>query len=98
MRLIWRMFSSLLPVNHYANNMNKLWSITANTLKILLRTRQTIFFTFLVPLLLMIVIGYVTRPSSNSLKIGVVYNSDNEAAAQFVGNLKQLESLTISTG
>src|SRR3990167_4075723 len=98
MRLIWKMFSSLLLVNHYANNMNKLWSITANTLKILLRTRQTIFFTFLVPLLLMIVIGYVTRPSSNSLKIGVVYSGDNKAAAQFVENLQQSESLAISKG
>lgn len=78
--------------------MKPLWTITLSTLKMLFRNKQSLFFTWLVPLLLMLVIGFVTKNGSTTISLGVVYNHDNTAAQQVVDALQKVEVLNISTG
>lgn len=79
--------------------MQKFWSIALTTLKILVRNKQTLFFTGIMPLLIMVVIGYVTQSgSSGKLSLGIVYAESNPEAKMVVETLKKIETLEITTG
>jgi ABC-type Na+ efflux pump permease subunit len=51
--------------------MNEFLSITGSTLKMLFRNKQSLFFTWFLPLFLMIVIGYITKGGETSIQLGV---------------------------
>lgn len=74
------------------------FSIAITTLKMLLRNKQSLFFTLFLPLFLMLVIGYVTRSNDTTIRVGVIYDQSNSAAQMIVDAMGQADSLDISTG
>lgn len=78
--------------------MHPFFSITISTLKMLFRNKQSLFFTWFLPLFLMIVIGYITKTGETTIQLGVVYNHENVAAQTVVDAMDKVDSLKITTG
>lgn len=64
----------------------------------LLRNKQSLFFTVFLPLCLMLVIGYVTQSNDLSIKLGVAYDHSNAAAQTVVDAMKNVDALEVTTG
>lgn len=77
--------------------MNTFLSITKTTLKMLLRNKQSLFFTLFLPLFLMLVIGYVTRSSDTTIRLGVVYDYNNVAAQTVIDAMSNVDALEVTT-
>lgn len=78
--------------------MKAFFSITITALKMLFRNKQSLFFTWFLPLFLMLIIGYVTRETDTTIRLGVVYNHDNPATVQVVSALRNVDALEITDG
>lgn len=63
----------------------------------LLRNKQSLFFTLFLPLFLMLVIGYVTRSNDATIRLGVVYNQNNAAAQTVVDAMSKVDALEVTT-
>lgn len=79
------------------NFMKPFLSITITTLKMLFRNKQSLFFSWFLPLCLMLIIGYVTQSSDISIRLGVVYNHSNTSAQTLVDALANVDALTITS-
>lgn len=78
--------------------MNEFLSITGSTLKMLFRNKQSLFFTWFLPLFLMIVIGYITKGGETSIQLGVAYDHNNAGAQTVVEAMQNVDALQITTG
>lgn len=79
--------------------MGILWTITTATFKMLTRNKQSLFFTWFFPLMLMLAIGYLTQGNGGaSVAVGMVHSSSNTVATQIVDGLKKVEAMDITTG
>jgi ABC-2 type transport system permease protein len=79
--------------------MQQLLIITKNALRILVRNKQSIFFTLIIPLALMLVIGFITDASTEkNLIVGISYPKENEQARRTVENLRSAPTLDIFVG
>ena len=72
-------------------------SITLTTLKMLFRNKQSLFFTWFLPLCLMLIIGYVTRSNDVSIRLGVVYDHANTSAQTIVDAMSTVDALEVTT-
>lgn len=72
-------------------------SITLTTLKMLFRNKQSLFFTWFLPLCLMLIIGYVTRSNDVSIRLGVVYDHANTSAQTIVDAMSAVDALEVTT-
>jgi len=77
--------------------MKPFFSITWSTLKMLFRNKQSLFFTWFLPLCLMLIIGYVTQSSDVSIRLGVVYDHNNTSAQTLVDAMTKVSALQITT-
>lgn len=78
--------------------MSVFFTITAATLKMLVRNKQSLFFTWVLPLCLMLVIGFVTQSNDLQIRVGVVYDHANTSAQTVVDAMKQVEALEVTEG
>lgn len=78
--------------------MQPFFSITLATLKMLFRNKQSLFFTWFLPLCLMLIIGYVTRSNTTTIRLGVVYDHSNTSAQTVVDAMSAVEALEMTTG
>lgn len=72
-------------------------SITLTTLKMLFRNKQSLFFTWFLPLCLMLIIGYVTRSNDVSIRLGVVYDHTNAGTQAIVDAMSAVDALEVTT-
>ncbi|OGY86873.1 MAG: hypothetical protein A2233_05485 [Candidatus Kerfeldbacteria bacterium RIFOXYA2_FULL_38_24] len=78
--------------------MKKMWIITVSTLKMLIRNKQSLFFTLFLPLALMVIIGYVTNTADVAIRLGVVTDVQYAPPPVVLDALNKVDVLKISQG
>jgi ABC-2 type transport system permease protein len=74
------------------------WALTGATLKMWFRDKQALFFTFLLPILFMLLFGVLNFGDFGSVKLALIDQAQNEASKGFITGLKRIESLDIKQG
>ena len=77
---------------------NPTWVLTLASLKMWYRDRQAIFWTFFLPLVLMVIFGILNFGNLGAVDLGVVDLAQNEASRRLIGDLGEIESLDVATG
>jgi len=77
---------------------NPLLMLTVSSLKAYLRNRGAIFFSLLVPLMIMGIFGVINFNSSVSVDIGVVDRAQNQVSQTMLSNLRQVKAVKLHTG
>jgi ABC-2 type transport system permease protein len=68
-------------------------------MRVFWRDRGSVFFTFLVPVMIMAIFGVLNLGGTfGHVNLGVVDESGSQASAQFIGGLQQIEALRITKG
>jgi ABC-2 type transport system permease protein len=76
-----------------------LWKLTIASIKMFVRNRQAIFFTFFTPLLIMVIFGAIGFDRAPTVNVGVVLQgSTSQSAQQFVEQLRKIEYFKLSYG
>jgi len=63
-----------------------------------IRNKQSVFFTLFMPLMIMVIFGFVGFDSVPTTKLGLVAPNPNTATQKFIEQLKAVPSLAITTG
>jgi ABC-2 type transport system permease protein len=74
------------------------YKLTIAAIKMLVRNRQALFFTLIMPLFIMLIFGYIGFDKPPVIDVGLVTHTPTAATQQFVDELKNFPSLTIHTG
>ena len=61
---------------------NPTWVLTVASLKMWFRDRQAIFWTFFLPLMLMVIFGVLNFGNLGAVDLGIVDRANNEASRQ----------------
>ena len=69
------------------------WSI-----KMWSRDRAAMFWTFFLPLVIMVIFGLLNFGELGKVDVGIVDLADNEASSQFIDGLSEIDALRIETG
>ena len=69
--------------------------LTVASLRMWFRDRQAIFWTFFLPLLLMVILGVLNFGNLGAVNLGVVDQARNEASRGLVANLEEIESFDL---
>lgn len=77
---------------------NPTWVLTVASMKMWYRDRQAIFWTFFLPLVLMIIFGILNFGDFGAVDLGVVDRSQNAASRSLVSSLHETGAFNISTG
>ena len=72
--------------------------LTWSTIKMWSRDRASLFWTFFLPLVIMVIFGLLNFGELGKVDLGIVDNAGNEASAQLVDGLAELDALRISAG
>ena len=75
---------------------NPTFVLTVASLKMWFRDRQAIFWTFFLPLVLMVILGVLNFGDLGAVDLGVVDQAQNKASHDLAANLEQIESLDLS--
>ncbi len=79
--------------------MSKLYKIFAYDLKMTLRQREALFWLFLFPILLMVILGFVFGSSGEvKLRIGVVDLDGSQVSQAIVAAFEDIDALIMETG
>src|SRR6185295_11075984 len=79
--------------------MKTLWTLTISAIKMFVRNKQALFFTFFFPLFLMTVLGLINFDKPVNIDIGVVVNGTaNDGTQKFIDSLSQVPYFTVHTG
>jgi ABC-2 type transport system permease protein len=79
--------------------MYTLWTLTVANIKMFVRNRQALYFTFFFPIFLMVVLGLINFDRSAKVDVGLVLNAPPTAATkQFIDAVKQVPLFTIHEG
>ena len=79
--------------------MRRLAILTAMLMRVFWRDRGSVFFTFLVPVMIMAIFGVLNLGGSfGHVNLGIVDEAGSPASAQFVSGLGQIEALRITKG
>ena len=70
--------------------------LTWSVLKMTFRDRAGIFFAFFLPLVIMLIFGLLNFGELGKLDLGVVDAAQNEASAEFISGLSEIDALNIS--
>ena len=74
------------------------YKLTVASLKMFLRSRQALFFTLFMPLMIMLIFGYIGFDKPTSIDVGLVTHSPNAATSQFIEQVKKLPTFSIHQG
>jgi ABC-2 type transport system permease protein len=79
--------------------MRTLFILTWAAIKMFLRNRQALFFTFFFPILLMTVLGLINFDKAAKIDVGIVLSGPpNQPTSQFVDVIKNISAFTIHEG
>src|SRR5919199_2411624 len=68
-------------------------------MRVFWRDRSSVFFTFLVPVMIMAIFGVLNLGGTfGHVNLGIVDESGSSIAGQFVDGLRRIEALRITTG
>ena len=72
--------------------------LTWSSIKMWSRDRAALFWTFFLPLVIMVIFGLLNFGELGKVDLGIVDAAQNEASARFVAEAKSIEALRISEG
>ena len=75
---------------------NPTWVLTVASLKMWYRDRQAIFWTFFLPLVLMVILGILNFGDLGNVDLGIVDQAHNETSRSLVGRLEEIETFDLS--
>jgi ABC-2 type transport system permease protein len=76
-----------------------LWKLTIASLKMFVRNKQAIFFTFFTPLLIMLIFGAIGLDRAPNIDIGVVVSGNiSKEQQQFTNQLRNIDLFTVHVG
>ncbi len=75
---------------------NPVWVLTIASLKMWFRDRQAIFWTFFLPLVLMVIFGVLNFGALGDVNMGVIDQAQNEASRGLVSSLEDNSALDLS--
>lgn len=75
---------------------NPTWVLTAASLKMWFRDRQAIFWTFFLPLVIMVIFGVLNFGDLGAVEVGVVDDAETPASQALVANLLDFSGFAIS--
>ena len=75
-----------------------LWALFVASGKMFYRNRAAVFFSFFLPLLIMLIFGVLNFEESTSVSLGVVDEARNEASQQLVDRLDEQPFFEVSRG
>ena len=78
--------------------MNTTLKLTSASVKMFLRNRQALFFSFFTPLVIMVIFGYIGFDRAPKIEVGLAVQNPNSGTAQFVDQLEQFPAFTIHRG
>lgn len=74
------------------------WVLIVSSLKMFIRNRQALFFTFFVPIVIMLVFGFVGLDKVPKIDVGVVTDPSFPNSEQLVEDLKKISAFEVHTG
>ncbi len=74
------------------------YKLTIASIKMFLRSRQALFFTLFMPLMIMLIFGYIGFDKPTTIDVGLVTHSPNPATAQFIQEIKKFPTFAIHEG
>ena len=74
------------------------WTLTKASLKMWFRDRQAIFWTFFLPLVIMVILGVLNFGALGRIDLGIVDLAENEASQGFVSILEAINAFDLSRG
>ena len=74
------------------------WALFVASFKMFVRNRAALFFTLLVPLLIMLIFGVLNFGGTTEVSLGVVDEASNEASATMVAALESTEAFEVESG
>ncbi len=75
---------------------NPTWTLTTASLKMWFRDRQAMFWTFFLPLVIMVIFGVLNFGALGRIDLGIVDQAENEASRGFVSILEAINAFDIS--
>ncbi|OGE73652.1 MAG: hypothetical protein A3I07_03955 [Candidatus Doudnabacteria bacterium RIFCSPLOWO2_02_FULL_42_9] len=76
-----------------------LWKLTVVAIKMFVRNKQAMYFTFFFPIFLMVVLGLINFDSATKFDVGIVLNAPPSAQTkQFIEGIKQVPVFEIHEG
>ena len=72
------------------------WVLTVASMKMFYRDRQALFWTLFLPLLIMLIFGFLNFGALGSVGLGIVDLAGNEASVRFVEGLRSVEALDVT--
>ena len=72
--------------------------LTWSTIKMWSRDRASLFWTFFLPLVIMVIFGLLNFGELGKVDLGIVDHAGNEASAQLLDGLSELDALRITAG
>ena len=72
--------------------------LTWMSIRMWLRDRAALFWTFFLPMVIMVIFGLLNFGELGKVNLGIVDLAQNETSASFVDRAKSIESLRITTG
>ena len=76
---------------------NPTWVLTIASLKMWFRDRQAIFWTFFLPLVLMLIFGILNFGDLGAVDLGVVDQAGNKSSHGLIRGLSELETFDLTT-
>ncbi len=78
--------------------MNTTATLTKSTLKMFVRNKQSLFFALFMPLVIMLIFGFVGFDRVPKIDVGVVTSSPSQSTSQFIAQLNSISAFSIYTG
>lgn len=73
-------------------------NLTKSTIKMFVRNRQALFFTLFMPLMIMVIFGFVGFDKIAPIKLGIVSANPTQSTQQFIEQLKNAPNMKLSFG
>ncbi len=74
------------------------WALFVASFKIFIRNRAAVFFSFFLPLLIMLIFGVLNFEAATSISVGVVDEADTDGSQAFRAGLAEVDYLELSAG
>ncbi|MEK7637130.1 MAG: ABC transporter permease [Patescibacteria group bacterium] len=78
--------------------MNTTLTLTRSAIKMFVRNRQSLFFTLFMPLMIMVIFGFVGLDKTPKISLGIVVDQPTAATQQFINDLKKFEAFDVTQG
>ena len=75
-----------------------LWALFVASVKMFVRNRAAVFFSLVLPLIIMLIFGVLNFEGATEIQLGIVDEARSEASAALVDGLSEFEYLIISEG